>query len=67
MLVRVMYQDYRYDYVDTHTLDKLITFKSIKKFLRQSEDRWVDIVRDPIRGMGGNYSGSERRQAQVAA
>ena len=61
MLIRVMYRDYRYDYVNTHQLDHLIDFKRITKFLRPSEDRWVIIDKDPIRGQGGDYRGSERR------
>lgn len=64
MLIRVMYQDYSYDYVDNRTLDKLITFKRIKKFLRPSEDAWIDIARNTIRGISSNYTGSERRHVQ---
>lgn len=62
MLIRVMYGDYRYDYVDRCTLDRLITSVGIVKFLRPSEDRWVEIARGPIRGAGGPYAGQERRQ-----
>jgi hypothetical protein len=62
MLIRVMYQDFRYDYVDTPTLDRLITSRRIRKFLRHSEDKWVDITRDLIRGTGEvTYIGPERR------
>jgi hypothetical protein len=28
MLIRVMYPNYRYDYVDTRTLDRLIALKT---------------------------------------
>lgn len=62
MLLRVQYQDYRYDYVDAHTLDRLLSGKTLLQFYRPSEERWVDVYRDPIRGLGGDYSGPGRRQ-----
>jgi uncharacterized protein with von Willebrand factor type A (vWA) domain len=63
MLIRVMYTDYNYDYVDTGTLNRLIAFKRIKKFVRPSEEAWIDIDCGPIRGanQAGAYIGSERR------
>ncbi len=66
MLIRVMYQDYRYDYVDVAALDRLIATNHIAKFLRPSEGRWVILDRDAIRGWGGPYSGAERRRPQPA-
>jgi hypothetical protein len=66
MLIRVMYRDYRYDYVDTKTLDRLIASEGIMKFLRPSEDQWVEIGRSPIRGVGGVYTGQERRLARAS-
>jgi len=62
MLLRVQYQDYRYDYVDARTLDRLLLGKTLRQFYRPSEERWVDVYRDPIRGLGGDYSGPGRRQ-----
>ncbi|WP_028893377.1 GSU3473 family protein [Syntrophorhabdus aromaticivorans] len=61
MLLRIQYPDSKYDYVDTPTLDRLIEFRRIRQFFRPSEKKWVDISRDPVRGLGGNYSGPERR------
>ncbi len=66
MLIRVMYRDYRYDYVDTSTLDRLITSDGIRKFLRPNEDRWAEVARDPIRGIGGIYTGPERRRSRAS-
>jgi hypothetical protein len=61
MIIRIMYADYSYDYVDTNMLDRLIASKRIIKFVRPSEDAWIDVNRDPIRGSGNNYAGPERR------
>jgi hypothetical protein len=67
MLLRVQYQTFDYDYVDATALDRLIVSKRIIKFLRPSEDFWVNIERGPIRGMSTIYmrtvyGGPERRQ-----
>jgi hypothetical protein len=62
MIIRVVYTDYSYDYVNARKLDQLIASKHIVKFLRPSEDAWVDIIRDPIRSTGkAVYMGPERR------
>jgi hypothetical protein len=66
MLIRVMYGDYRYDYVNTDALNRLITSARIVKFLRLSEDRWVEIACGPIRGIGGTYTGEERRRSKAS-
>ena len=64
MIIRIMYPDYSYDYVNARKLDQLIASNRIVKFVRPSEDAWVDIVRDPIRGKGGvAYRGPERRSS----
>lgn len=65
MMVRVQYQNYRYDYVDAQTLNKLLKRKRIIQFYRPSEERWVDTDRDPIRGVSGHYSGFDRRRPQI--
>jgi len=62
MVLRIQYRNFNYDYVNAATLDRLIAAKGIKKFLRPSEDRWVDIDVGPVRGAGSPYSGPERRQ-----
>jgi hypothetical protein len=62
MIIRIMYTDYSYDYVNARKLDQLIASKHIIKFVRPSEDAWVDITRDPIRSTGkATYIGPERR------
>lgn len=70
VLIRVMYQDNKYDYVPDSRLGELIEAGKIKQFCRT--DGWVMIGRDPVRGTGsisGNvaYSGPERRRAIRAA
>jgi hypothetical protein len=62
MIIRIMYNDYSYDYVNARKLDQLIASNRIIKFVRPSEDAWVDITRDTIRSTGkANYIGPERR------
>ena len=67
MMLRVQYKDYRHDYVDTRTLDRLIERKELRWFYRPSEKSWVNVYRDSIRGLGGDYSGPNRRQPNMAA
>jgi len=64
MIIRVLYEDDRHDYVPAFRLDDLISEGRIKKFYRS--DGWVTIGKDPIRGMGGpRYGGPERRKLFV--
>jgi hypothetical protein len=66
MIIRIMYTDYSYDYVNARKLDQLIASNRIIKFVRPSEDTWVNISRDPIRGGGGaTYGGPERRSSHM--
>lgn len=66
MIIRIMYKDYKYDYVNTRKLDQLIASQRIIKFVRPSEDTWVYIDRDPIRGSGqSSYTGPERRSSHL--
>ena len=62
MLLHVQYMNGRDGYVDAHTLDKLLLGKTLKQFYRPSEERWVNVYRDSIRGLGGAYSGHDSRQ-----
>ena len=57
---------YHHDYVDSSTLDELIKGKEIRWFYRPSEERWVNTYRDPVRGLGGGYSGPDRRQPPMS-
>lgn len=66
MILHVQYNDFRYDYVDTNSLDRFLAGKSIRQFYRPSEKRWVDVSLDPIRGNGGHYLGVNRRQFHIA-
>jgi hypothetical protein len=67
MILHVQYQDHRYDYVDARTLDKFLAGRGIQRFFRPSEGRWVNVFRDPIRGLGGDYSGPDRRERRLKA
>jgi len=62
MVLRVQYHNEKFDYVNDFALGKLITTNEIKRFYRPSEERWINVYRDPIRGLGGDYSGQDRRQ-----
>ena len=59
--IRVKYSDDSYDYIAGVVLDKLIRANKIKQFYRYSEEKWITPGIDPIRGMGGMYTGEERR------
>jgi hypothetical protein len=65
MLIRVQYLNDSYGDIDASTLDRLLLGKTLRQFYRPSEERWVDVYRDPIRGLGGNYSGPDRRQGPL--
>jgi len=57
-LIQVFYRNDRGAPVDDITLDQLIRSQKIKSFYRPSEERWVDIFVDPVRG-GGHAHGAE--------
>ncbi len=65
MMLYVQYQNNHYDFVNTQTLDRLLAEKEIRQFYRPSEKRWIDVDTDPIRGLGGHYSGPNRRHTNV--
>lgn len=59
MLIRVMYQNGKYDMVHPYLLTELIALKKIRKFFRSGA--WAVIGKDPVRGYGGKYYGPDRR------
>jgi hypothetical protein len=66
MLLRIQYQDNKYNYVSPENLDELIMSRKIRQFFRPSEKRWVDIEEAARRGYPrGAYSGPERRMVQA--
>ena len=65
MMLRVQYQNFNYDYVDSRTLDRLLLGRDLRGFFRPSDKKWVNVYRDPIRGLGGDYSGRARRQLHL--
>ena len=63
MLVRVVYDEFLTGKVQDSYLDNLIRQEKIVGFFRSSG--FVRIGRDPIRGGGGKYKGTERRQQMM--
>ena len=62
MVLRVKFEDNKYDYVSNEVLGELIRRKEIAMFYRPSEKRWIDIAVDPVRRESGVfYIGPERR------
>jgi len=62
MHIRVVYYNDKYDYVTDLKFQELLGLKQVKRFYRPSEKRWVTVGIDRIRGMGGTYSGLDRRK-----
>jgi hypothetical protein len=62
--IRVIYKTGNSDYVSGGFLDSLIKLDEITHFYRASENRWINIKLDPIRGGGGGgrYPGPGRRR-----
>jgi hypothetical protein len=62
MLIQVLYDDNRYDYVKGFQLDRLLEVNKVQKFKRSSG--WVTVGVDPIRwSRSQGYDGMERRAA----
>ncbi len=64
-MIRVIFKDYTYDMATASVLDDLLAGSKIVAFERSSG--WVRVGHDPIRGMGGEYKGPERRGAGGAS
>lgn len=62
MHIRVVYQNDSYDYVTVPIFEDLLLVNKIKKFYRYSEERWVQLGVDHVRGSGGSYNGTDRRK-----
>ncbi len=60
MMIRVIYKDQAAGTVKATLLDELIVADKIVAFFRSGG--WVNVKRDPIRGEGRVYHGSERRK-----
>jgi hypothetical protein len=61
MLIRVMYDNKKYDWVKPFCLDRLIKSGRIKMFLRS--EGWVVIGREPVRKRNESYPGSDKRES----
>ena len=62
--IRVINKTGKFDYVSGDLLDSLIELDEITHFYRASENGWINIKLDPIRGRGGGdcYLGPGRRR-----
>jgi hypothetical protein len=63
MLIRVVYKNDKHDMVKPFFLDSLISENKLKKFLRSNG--WATIGIDRLRGVGGQFSGIERRKNTI--
>jgi hypothetical protein len=63
-MIKVIYKNQTSDMVEDLLLEKLIVTGKIVTFCRSNE--WIVIGRDPVRGMGGEYHGPERRKRSGA-
>jgi hypothetical protein len=61
-MIRIKYSDGSHDCVADFMLETLISLDKIEAFYRLSEDRWVVVGDDPMRGMGFKHRGRERRK-----
>ena len=60
MLIRVMYNDGRFDMIKPNTLDDLLAKRTVTSFKRLTG--WAVVGRDPIRNSArSRYRGTERR------
>lgn len=65
MMIRVMYNDGRFDVVKQVMLDQLLETNQLASFKRIGG--WAVLGRDPVRGVGGlSYTGPERREHTAA-
>ncbi len=61
MLIRVVYQDFTYDYVNRYCLNRLIETRKVAMFRRSSG--WVIVGIDPLRRTGHpRWEVRDRRQ-----
>lgn len=60
MLIRVIYQDYKYDFVKANRLDEFIASGKVAMFRRRSG--WAIVGIDPVRRKENMYSRSRDRR-----
>jgi len=66
MHIRVVYNNNTYDYVMPFVFEHLLERDKIKSFYRYSEERWIQVGVDKMRGDGGFYNGDERRMVSTS-
>jgi hypothetical protein len=63
MLIKIRYQNNRFDMIKGDILTKFIQQGKIKEFYRYSEERWIKVESDPVRSQTAEfYSGREKRR-----
>ena len=63
-MIKVIYDNQASGTVEDLLLEGLIATRKIVAFCRSNT--WIVIGRDPVRGMGGEYHGPERRKSGEA-
>jgi hypothetical protein len=63
MKIPVIFSNSTCGVVDAEDLEGLLKARKIVSFYRSSG--WVRVAFDPIRGIGGKYSGPDRRNKQL--
>ena len=61
MLIKIKYQNNRFDLVKSEMLDQFLSKGKVKEFYRYSEERWVTVGTDTLRKSDAPYFGTERR------
>jgi hypothetical protein len=67
MHIRIVYYNGSHDYVTAPTLSTLLSTGRVKAFFRPLVRRWAHVGYDRVRGEGGMYSGTERRQVDTSS
>ena len=65
MVIKIKYNNNRYDLVKSEMLDKFLADGKVKEFYRYSENRWVTVGHDPLRNGKGTFGGDERRSTEL--
>ena len=61
MTIQVQYRNGKSGHVDSWKLNELIDLGQVKQFYRPSENKWIDVELDPMRGKALSYRRDENR------
>ena len=65
MVIKIKYNNNRFDLVKSEILDKFLADGKVKEFYRYSENRWVTVGHDPMRSGKSTFGGDERRSTEL--